>query len=389
MEQKTFEDTPLSQRTAIEIVGVFDAHRATGEMGIGFGSVRIPPNEEAIRAAIVLQKAARKAALTPMAETGKEGKALADSMEGRAGRVSALGVSEDRFGLSYAITFPTGALSGLPSGATHDVPKPIVRADLVGVEIDDAEGCIDSMGACVEGSTAFLSKFGIDYSQEHDPDSTCCCGCCDDGYDGGAIDYVESFTLTQDMVDAIEAEGYLEQVQEFLDLEPRTWDDFADGSIPLPGVEGETMVGPGWAFAADWETIFEDVDKETILAVMPKIMDLLSAYAAAGKAPPVPGVYSRVDPHSRAGKVQAYWNPDDGTSTDMVDSSAFARFQVQVSGGRFVVLPDGGRIQVRAGDRVTIPFHDVTADDGAAAILSRFDGAEIGLVDVHPARRAW
>ena len=198
-EPKPIDTRTIEEREPLEIVAAFkEAHRDGPSGGFCFGyGHKIPPTAEGYRAALKLMQAARAAAETPLAETGETGGRLAAALRASGRAVSPMGLDKDSRSLSYSVSVPRGALSGLPSGCIGDVPKEIVRSDLVGVEVTDAEGLISSMGACTEGAVAFLDRFSISYEQDPgDDDCHCSCGECGDGERSGDLSYGADFTLT-------------------------------------------------------------------------------------------------------------------------------------------------------------------------------------------------
>lgn len=280
-----------------------------------------PASEQGLADLETVRKEVLETVQTPLAKCGELYAALAKGLDSLGfGPARADGYVRDRDrakgpgeGLSFALNIPYSLGLGLPTG--EDLPEPLLGKALLGFTVDDGEDLISSMGACSAGSIDWLEQHGIEYEAERE--GGCCCGeDCHGDEEMGGISYVESFELTQDMIDSIDAEGYLEAFQKATGCADRTMSSMDEDGEDFPGVSGDVYWDTSkWDFAPDYSALFdtdEDDDEDTIFAMLPKLASLLESYRSENLMPPIPG---RIFPKGTESSAGFQWDPTDGTFT--------------------------------------------------------------------------
>ncbi len=231
---------------------------------------------------------------------------LADAcIQAGLGKPRPCGLSDDGKSLCFQLDLPYQSLVGLPLGEV--LPSPIRGTPLVGRTIADAEVLLEKIGACVPGSADFFREFGIEFQESGDGEACDCCGAVYDAQEDSSIGWVDSFALTQPMIDHIKEAGYLPELESALGSAEAAWGEVDWDTVPRLSGEAEFDASK-WEFVPNYSAMLSGVDVDTVIAIMPRLVALVSGYLADGFLPPVPGaLVSRVMPD-----VEWNWDPDTG-----------------------------------------------------------------------------
>ena len=200
----------VGRERALEILGAFRAAKrdnAVKGFRVGY-DLKIPASEQGLADLGILREEVLRANSTPLEHMGQDKAELVSALKAGGVSVDALGWNRERGGFVFRLSGPYGVAGSLPKGEA--LPDPLLGKPLVGTMVEDPGDLMSTIGACEEGSLAFLDRFGIDFETESE--GGCCCGedCHSD--EERSLSWIDSFELTQEMVDYIDGEGFLDKV---------------------------------------------------------------------------------------------------------------------------------------------------------------------------------
>ena len=244
-------------------------------------------------------------------------------------------------GIQLGVDLDSNIMRSLPRGET--VPRPIL-CTLEGREIkgSDVQEITCDSGMCEEGVADFLNRFSISHDQEGGDYECDSCGLVQETEEGGITD-VGDFTLTADMIEALDDAGYLDSVQDALgageDLSTLL-DECDDAKLAerlAPAPMGTKTTGTGivaatesvetgiaynrddWTFEPDYETVdgLDGLEFTELARILPALAVSVAQHEARGILPPIGGklVHDGRRDYGRRGDRNFRWNPYNGTLT--------------------------------------------------------------------------
>ena len=262
-------------------------------------------------------------------------------------------------GFRIGFGFHARALASMPNGNT--LPPAILGAALVGREIDgdEAREMREHADMCDSGTAEFLDRFGISYETEGGEYECDSCGSTHDDDEGGSISWISDFTLTGEMLDAIDTQGFGDSVREFFGAEDGCdeWSgmlDACDNAEILArcapnkedGIRYDSSV---WRFVPDFEGIdgLDGLEWSEQARALPLLVEIARAHEEASVLPPISGTleYQRA-PHESRSTVEPksydfQWNAEAGTLTHTIAGPLALRVSAKHGGASIVHTIDG------------------------------------------------
>ena len=282
--------------------------------------------------------------------------------------------------LAIDVVLSRNVMESLPVGPA---PKPIKSESLEGQEFDGdrIEEWRSDADACIDGTTEFLNRIGVNYETDS---SECDCGCCGEPEE---ITWCEDFTITDRIVRMLDKAGYLDATLDFFDLGAGSWEDVAELNdaelddrirmLPRKFVRWEVRGGTEldaptpeavmeeqtahydptvWEFIPDYVGLgMDSVDYDDVARILPRIVAMVDDCAKRGLLPPIDGILRQRNAYGRhdwtwsaeygylehnAKDVTVRFTPEDGTSAILTAGRA-----VPVRDGKVIFAPcDGSAI---------------------------------------------
>lgn len=265
--------------------------------------------------------------------------------------------SVDGFRLAFGLH--ARAMGAMPNGTT--LPPALLGAQLVGREIDgnEAEELRSDLDMCASGTIEFLDRFGISYEGGGGSYECGECGSEHESDECEEIESIDDFTLTSDMLDALDRQGYGEGVREFFGAEDGCdeWSgmlESCDNAEILarcaPNAEdGISYDSSVWKFVPEFEEIdgLESLEWSEQARVLPLLVEIAQAHATASVLPPIGGtlVYQPAQYESRSVvEPVSYnfdWSPQAGTLTHTIAGPLALVVDARNGGARIVHTIDG------------------------------------------------
>lgn len=300
----------------------------------------------------------------PDSMLGKLAHAFAES-KGRSALVQSLrnDTSKSESGFRFNVSTDARAFASMPRG--EQAPAPILSPALVGYEITDAREFQDECGMCEEGTLDFLRNFNISHDTEGGSYECDSCGHESEDCEEESVCGVETFTLTEEMVEAIEDQGFGDKAREYIGAEGGSdWsallDECDDSEIlarSVPDEKGIRYEPDVWEFSPDFEAIdgLESLEWSEQARALPLVCAIAARYAEAHTLPPLPGVLvlkkaPHENPHTDRGAARfLLWDAHSCTLTHPLGGSLSLRIDTRTgaasimhAGKSQALTPEGG-----------------------------------------------
>jgi len=246
-------------------------------------------------------------------------------------------------GIRIGFDFDSRALASMPKGLT--LPPALLGTTLVGREItgDEAQELRSDLDMCADGTAEFLRTFGISHEcdgGEYECDS---CGSVSESDEGGDVSYIADFTLTAEMVEALDRQGYGDGFREHFGAEDgcdewssmlETCDDSEILERCAPNTEdGIAYDSDVWDFVPDFEGIagLDDLEWSEQARALPLLVRIAQAHETARVLPPISGaLVLKPAPYETRSTVEPkrfdfVWSPDEGTLTHEIGGALVLR----------------------------------------------------------------
>ena len=301
-------------------------------------------------------------------------------------------------GFRLGFSFHSRALASMPNGNT--LPPAILGSALVGREItgDEASELRSDCDMCDDGTAEFLDRFGISYEREGGAYECDSCGCEHESDEGGEISWISDFTLTSDMLDALDRQGFGDGAREFFGAEDGCdeWSgmlDACDDSEILarcaPNAEdGIRYDSSVWRFVPDFEGIdgLDALEWSEQARALPLLVRIANEHETASVLPPISGslVYQPAPYESGRSTVEPksydfQWNAEAGTLTHTIAGPLALRVNAKHGGASIVHTIDGrehtGALTHTSGSEYALDAPAYEGGERAARLLGIVKGS--------------
>lgn len=380
--------------------GSLGYHVAGNSLWIRYGPIVIPTSPaglKALRAIRTLAQESMDDVGLSIVESGTTLRELLDALEtatdADGGLLERARSYTNRENPSYRIglEFHSRAIASMPRG--DNLPKSILSPDLVGFEIDDLDEFTGHCGFCMEGTIQFLQRFNIDHEASEGSFECSECGADHESGEDAEVESCDSFDLTQEMVDAIDSQGFAERLRAYVggsDDSNSDWQSLLDSESDddivaraAPDENGIKYDSEVWTFAPDLESLESSDDVEStsdVLRLGGIIARIVGAHAAAGTLPPIAGTlhympldYERTLRDSAKAAISLAWDPESGQLQATLGSGLILR--TDAKSGDSVLALNGRTVPIEVSGTVYMTTAPYNAGGILPGILVRVNSA--------------
>jgi len=229
-------------------------------------------------------------------------------------------------GFRLGFQFNARTISLIPKGAKL---PPALLSRTEGYEIEDPLELMNECDMCSEGTADFLDDFGLTYARE--PYECGECGSACDGEGGGRIEQIEPFTLTGEMIEQIDRQGFGDKLREYVsyyeaDSVSTLLDSCDDAEIRervRPDAENGILYDTeSWDFSPDFESLegMQDCSRTEALRAGALFGGIASEYERARILPPFGGTLTLVEKGlaREQERIAFCWDPVEGTLSSVL-----------------------------------------------------------------------